>query len=157
MANATVLIVEDSADARELIHCILDSAGFAVTEAEDGEEAWQSLEHSLPDLLLTDLTMPRLDGFELIRRVRARVDLARLPIVAVTACVAAYGAEALKAGATTIIQKPIDPDYLEETVNQLLPKDRRHWTEIEQKGQANAYTDHQFIEAGCLAFLKSGA
>jgi two-component system chemotaxis response regulator CheY len=119
MARATILVVEDDDDTRDLIRCVLQCEGFAVLEAEDGRQALQVLEQSSPDLLLTDLMMPHLDGIELIRHLRARDDLAYLPIVVMTAC-GSYVRQALVEGVTGMIEKPADPDQLVEIIKQAM-------------------------------------
>lgn len=121
MARAAVLVAEDNAEMRYLFHVILEGAGFEVREAADGEEALRVLDHDLPDLLLTDIMMPRLDGIELIRRVRSRAEWADLPIVAMSAYGADHLAKAYLSGATLTIRKPMDPESLVEKVSEALP------------------------------------
>jgi len=126
MGRAAVLIAEDNDEMRHLFHIILESAGFDVTEAEDGEMALRALDHARPDLLLTDLMMPRVDGIELIRRVRERAELADLPIVAMSAYGSDHLAKAYVTGATATIRKPLDPDNLIDTIIDALPEPATH-------------------------------
>jgi CheY-like chemotaxis protein len=89
-APRRLLLVEDSPTVRRLLARTLAAAGFVVEEAANGLEAWARLgldpagPGARPDVLVTDLEMPHLDGFELVKRVRATVALASLPIVVVT-------------------------------------------------------------------------
>jgi two-component system sensor histidine kinase and response regulator WspE len=77
-----VLVVDDSAVVRELVASILRTAELLPETASDGEAAWRTLEQGPPDLVLTDVEMPRLDGFGLLRRIRERWP--RLPVVMLT-------------------------------------------------------------------------
>jgi CheY-like chemotaxis protein len=127
MSKVCILLAEDNTDTRLLLHYVLESNGFEVTEAEDGAAALELLEQRQPDLLLTDLMMPQVDGIELIQRVRARGDLADLPIVAMSAYGGDHLAKAYVNGATATIRKPLDVDDLVDTINQLLPKQPKTW------------------------------
>jgi CheY-like chemotaxis protein len=104
-----LLLVEDTDDLRRLFSRVLKANGFDVLEASDGHEALELLEGFRPELVVTDLMMPGMDGFELIRRVRAIPGLADLPIVAITAAATAEAeCEARRAGAADILPKPLD-------------------------------------------------
>ncbi|MGH9456906.1 MAG: hybrid sensor histidine kinase/response regulator [Thermoanaerobaculia bacterium] len=83
--RASILIVEDSITSRALLQQILEAAGFEVTAAVDGQEAWTLLRTERFDLVVSDVEMPRMDGFELTERIRADPDLGSLPVVLVTA------------------------------------------------------------------------
>jgi two-component system chemotaxis sensor kinase CheA len=80
-----VLVAEDSITARTVLQAILESAGYEVQTATDGAAAYAALRSATFDLLVTDVEMPRMDGFELTKRVRAEPQLAELPVVLVTA------------------------------------------------------------------------
>ncbi len=79
-----VLVVDDSVTTRHMEQNLLEHMGYAVLVAGDGVEAWKALERERVDAVLTDIEMPVMDGLELTRRIRARDDLARLPVVAVS-------------------------------------------------------------------------
>ncbi|WP_205695540.1 response regulator [Conexibacter sp. SYSU D00693] len=83
-AGATVLVVDDALTVRELQRAILERAGYAVLLAEDGEAALRVLDRERPDLVLTDVEMPRLDGFGLVEMIRGRADLAGMPVLIVS-------------------------------------------------------------------------
>jgi two-component system, chemotaxis family, sensor kinase CheA len=83
-ARARVLVVDDALTVRELQRSILERHGFEVETAEDGEAALALLDRRAPDLVLTDVEMPRLDGFGLVEAIRARADLAGLPVLIVS-------------------------------------------------------------------------
>jgi two-component system, cell cycle response regulator DivK len=80
-----ILIAEDNAVNRELLRELLESHGYTVHEARDGQEALQMIEQTPPDLLLLDIGMPVLDGFAVVRKIREDPRLVSLPVVAVTA------------------------------------------------------------------------
>ena len=80
----TVLVVDDSPVIRLLLGDILSAAGYDVRLAEDGAQALDMMKRRRPDLVLTDLNMPRMDGFSLVTAIKADPDLADLPIVVIT-------------------------------------------------------------------------
>lgn len=116
MARRVILLVEDSDDVRELIALSLMIEGFDVCEAADGQAALDLLAGLHPDLLLTDLTMPRVDGYELIRHVRESQEFSWLPVIAMSA----HGSNQLRRaeglGANLTLKKPCNPDDLLEAV-----------------------------------------
>jgi two-component system chemotaxis sensor kinase CheA len=83
-AQATVLVVDDALTVRELERSILERAGYKVVTAADGTEALARLGEVVPDLVLTDVEMPRLDGIGLTEAIRAQAGLANLPVVILT-------------------------------------------------------------------------
>jgi CheY-like chemotaxis protein len=107
MATATrVLLVEDSAGARMLLHHVLARAGYDVVEAVDGSEAWDLLlDHSF-DVIVSDLQMPGMDGLELVRRVRSTDFLSHMRVIVNTSLDAESDREAaIKAGADAYFTK----------------------------------------------------
>ena len=116
-ASPTVLVVDDSPVIRLLIADMLAAAGYGVEVAEDGAEALDKIRRARPDAVLTDLNMPRLDGFGLIVAVRRDPSLADLPILVVTSEEnQAKRARALAAGAGAWIVKPFEPAELVEAL-----------------------------------------
>jgi CheY-like chemotaxis protein len=116
----TVLVVDDNADTRVVVRWMLERWGHQVLEACDGREAFDAVVESRPDLVLMDLTMPVVDGYDAIRAIRGREEFSRLPIIAVTAfdrAVARDGAAA--AGFDYYLSKPIDFKRLEVLVEKL--------------------------------------
>jgi two-component system sensor histidine kinase and response regulator WspE len=101
-----VLVVDDSPLTRELLASLLDAVGFEVTTAADGEEAFERLKKEPVELVVTDLEMPRLDGFGLTRRLKAHPTLSRLPVVIVTTRGSASDRQqGMEAGADAFITK----------------------------------------------------
>ena len=107
MSGSHVLIVDDEPMVREVLARYLEQAGFAVTTAEDGEEALDAFSSAPPDLVLLDLMLPRIDGFEVFRRMRAS---SQTPVIMLTA----RGEETdrivgLELGADDYVTKPFSP------------------------------------------------
>ncbi|MBI3889993.1 MAG: response regulator [Candidatus Wallbacteria bacterium] len=121
-----VLVVEDSVASRTVIANILEAAGYGVTSAADGAEAWELLEAAPYDLVVTDIDMPAMDGLELTRRIRARAVAPDLPIVLVTALGSDdEKARGLKAGANAyLVKRTFDPAVLLARVRALVDRDR---------------------------------
>ncbi|NPA93369.1 MAG: response regulator [Chloroflexi bacterium] len=121
MAN-TILVVEDVPAVRELLEITLKFKGYQVESAGDGEEALRKIAAQRPDLVITDILMPRLDGFSLAQRLRRDPETRRLPIVFVSATyVAPEDKEfALSLGAVRFLEKPIDTEEFLLTVAEVL-------------------------------------
>src|SRR5882757_1147298 len=118
-----ILIAEDNAVNRELLRELLETHGHIVTEACNGEEALRLLDDSRPDILLLDLGMPVLDGYQTIRRIREKPSLAGLPVLAVTAYAMQGDKERiLNSGFDGYMSKPIDPKLLYQELDRLLSK-----------------------------------
>jgi CheY-like chemotaxis protein len=118
-----VLVVDDDPDARELLSMLLGHWGALVTVAASAREALAMLEPSLPDVLVSDISMPGFDGCWLIRQIRARpAELGgALPAVAVTALGGDYGSErAQAAGFQAYLRKPVDAGRLARVVSDLV-------------------------------------
>jgi CheY-like chemotaxis protein len=119
---ARILIVEDDAPSRELSRLLLASAGYPVIEAADGGAGLASTRSNRPDLVLCDLQMPVADGFTMLRMLRADPQLARTPVVALTAFNMPGDREAvLAAGFNGYLSKPIDPEDFALHVSAFLP------------------------------------
>ncbi len=117
----TVLVVEDFADNRFMLRRLLEMSGYRVVEAVDGREAVEKAGSERPDLILMDLSLPRLDGLDATRCIRELSGLDKIPIVAVSAHdTNDFHTEALAAGCNEYVTKPIDFDELENTLKRLL-------------------------------------
>ena len=116
-----ILIVEDQEDNRAIMRDILSSAGYALIEAIDGEEGVKLARSERPDLILMDIQLPMLDGYEATRQIRAIDELKSVPIIAVTSY-ALSGDEALarSAGCDTHVAKPFSPRELLAKVQEFL-------------------------------------
>jgi CheY-like chemotaxis protein len=116
MLKPTVLIAEGNPEYLVFLCETLEDEGFNIMVATDGEKAINILSEVKPDVIVTELMMPSVSGGDLIRFVRKTTALARVPIVVASAYGKAYESEALKAGATVVLQKPIDIDLLIDTI-----------------------------------------
>jgi CheY-like chemotaxis protein len=113
----TILVVDDLEDVRALIRKALETYGHRVVEAADGAEAVALAQSVLPDLILMDLSMPTLDGFAAVHRIRRLFGLGDVPIIALSAHTAQEVREdALAAGFCDYIVKPVDIVWLAEAV-----------------------------------------
>lgn len=121
-AKQTVLVVDDSITTRTLEESILTSAGYDVVTAGDGAEAWRLLRRSRFDLVVSDVEMPGLDGFELCAKIRASADHADLPVILVTALESAeHRARGLEVGADAYVPKSsFDQRDLLDTIHRLI-------------------------------------
>ena len=118
--RATVLVVDDNADTRVVVRWMLERWGYRVVEAADGREAYERAVEHRPALVVMDLSMPVADGYEAIRAIRSREELARLPVIAVTAFDRAVARdEAEAAGFDHYLSKPIDFKRLEVLAEKL--------------------------------------
>lgn len=117
----TVLVVEDFADTRFALRVALEMSGYHVEEAVNGVEAVEVARRVHPDLILMDIGLPLMDGFAATRTIRAEADLARVPIVAISAhATAEYRVKAVSAGCVEYVTKPVDLVSLNSLVKRLL-------------------------------------
>jgi CheY-like chemotaxis protein len=120
MRQHLVLLVEDDDDLRALYGFFLASAGFQVKAVKDGFEALSELQDQVADVIVTDLSMPVLDGIELIGIIKNRVDLANIPIIAMTSYGQTLQERAITAGADKVAGKPTDSRTLRNLIDSVL-------------------------------------
>ena len=117
LAGVSVLVVDDEADARDLMRRVLEDCQARVWTAGSAEEALQLLQRERPDVLVSDIGMPDVDGYEFLRRVRALSAGAGVPAIALTAFAASEDrTKALRAGFLVHVSKPVEPSELAATV-----------------------------------------
>ncbi|HEX7126370.1 MAG TPA: response regulator [Thermodesulfobacteriota bacterium] len=123
MSRPRILVVDDERDMRVMLDAVLRRAGFDVEQAADGQAAWEGVLARPPDLVITDILMPRLDGWQLCRRLRAERATARIPIIFLslrsTAPDRIYG---LQLGADDFLPKPFDTRELVARVRAVLKR-----------------------------------
>ena len=115
-----ILIVEDDFDTRYVLSLILKDEGYQVVTAADGECALAVAAEESPDLIITDINMPRVNGIELTRNIRLRQETSSMPIIAITAYGPATMETALAAGASACARKPIVPNDFLPIIKKLL-------------------------------------
>jgi CheY-like chemotaxis protein len=126
MSDATsngplVLVVEDYQDAREMYAAYLQFSGYRVAEATNGVEAIEQATELLPDIILMDLALPKMDGWEATRRLKMNEKTRHIPIVALTGHALAGHAEgARQAGCDSFVTKPCLPDALVAEIRRML-------------------------------------
>jgi two-component system chemotaxis sensor kinase CheA len=120
--QARLLVADDSFTTRELIKSILQSAGYAITVATDGADALDKLRRDTYDLVVSDVEMPRLNGFELTSRIRQEPALHTVPVILVTSLASDdHRRQGLEAGAQAyIVKSQFDQDNLLDAIQQLL-------------------------------------
>ena len=119
--SPAILIIENEVSNRILVERVLSTRGYRCISASHGREALQILEHEQVDLILTDLSMPVLDGYRTTQLIRARPGMEKVPIIAVTAfALSDEGEAARRIGCTEYLTKPFKPKQLLEVVERLL-------------------------------------
>jgi two-component system cell cycle response regulator DivK len=117
-----ILVVEDQEDNRRILRDLLGNAGYQLIEAESGEDALAAVMKQRPDLILMDIQLPIMDGYEATRQIRANPDMKAVPIIAVTSyALAGDEAKAQEAGCNAYVSKPFSPRALLAKVREYLP------------------------------------
>lgn len=124
--STRILVIEDNAANLELARYLLEAAGYDVLTAEDGEEGLRHARQARPDLVVSDLQMPVMDGFEFLAELRADPELKHLPVIAVTAfSMPGDATRVMQAGFDGYLSKPIVPETFVEQVAAYLPRASR--------------------------------
>ena len=118
----TILTVDDSATIRDMLYATLSSLGYRVVQAADGQLGLETLEREQPDVIITDINMPKMDGYEVIRQLRKNPRHKTTPILVLTTESDADKRNiARSAGATGWMVKPFDPEGLIAIINKVSP------------------------------------
>jgi two-component system cell cycle response regulator DivK len=121
MATKRILVIEDHEENRRLLRDLLTSFGYELTEAVTGEEGLTAAEANPPDLILMDIQLPGIDGYETTRRIKASPSLRHIPIIAVTSyALSGDDVKALEAGCDAYVTKPFDPAELLEKIREFI-------------------------------------
>jgi twitching motility two-component system response regulator PilH len=116
-----VLIVDDSMTQRQLISKILEQSGLTVLIATDGVEAWTQLQHAQPDIVVLDIIMPRMNGYEVCRKIKTDPTMHLLPVVMCSSKAEEFDRYwGMKQGADAYISKPFQAQELLSTIYKLL-------------------------------------
>ncbi len=116
-----VLIVDDDAKLREFVRVNLEAEGYVVREADSAQAGLAALDEESPDLILLDVMMPRVDGWEMLKRVQEKHGIGSIPVIMFSGKAEEGEQEAAARGAHGFIGKPFDPRALVESTKQLLP------------------------------------
>ena len=118
-----ILVIEDTEDNRQIIRDLLSSVGYELIEAVDGAEGVAKAQCHHPDLILMDIQLPQIDGYEATRRIRAIPELAGVPIIAVTSyALSGDEAKTREAGCDGYVAKPFSPRQLLAKIRDFLPE-----------------------------------
>jgi len=113
MAANRILVIEDHEENRRLLRDLLTSFGYELSEAVTGEDGLVAAEANPPDLILMDIQLPGIDGYEVTRRIKANPALRHIPVIAVTSyALSGDDVKALEAGCDAYVTKPFDPAEL---------------------------------------------
>jgi two-component system cell cycle response regulator DivK len=116
-----ILVVEDQEDNRRIMRDLLTSAGYEVMEAVTGEDGVSAAERHRPDLILMDIQLPGLDGYEATRQIKANPDLEHIPIIVVTSyALSGDDVKAFEAGCNAYVSKPFSPRALLAKIREYL-------------------------------------
>ncbi|MEB3271357.1 MAG: response regulator transcription factor [Synechococcus sp.] len=133
-----LLLVDDEPGLRTAVKAYLEDEGFQVTTAHDGEEGWTLAQELLPDVILSDVMMPRCDGYGLLRRLRADERLGGTPVIFLTAKgMTADRIAGFNAGADDYIPKPFDPNELVARVHNVVRRQERLLAEAARYADAD--------------------
>ena len=117
-----ILVVEDHEDNRQILRDLLGAAGFEMVEAHDGGAAHSTATATKPDLILMDIQLPVVDGYEATRRIKADPDLKNIPIIVVTSyALSGDEGKARAAGCDAYVTKPYSPRQLLAKIKEFLP------------------------------------
>jgi two-component system response regulator RpaA len=124
VALGKILVIEDNRDSRDILAKLLRMSGYDVMSANDGEAGLAAALQQNPDLIITDIHMPNMNGIEFVQRVRNDQTLDKVPVLVVTAFGAQVAREAVNAGADAAAEKPFDFDRFLLTVEELIGRGR---------------------------------
>ena len=117
-----ILVVEDQDDNRRILRDLLTASGYELIEAVDGEQGLAAVEQERPDLILMDIQLPGIDGYEVTRRIKANEALRHIPIIAVTSyALSGDDQKAFAAGCDAYVTKPFSPRELLAKIREYLP------------------------------------
>lgn len=120
MAARTVLLLEDNPSVRELIKVLLETEGYAIIEASDGQDGLDKAESMKPDLMILDLMMPGLDGENVLRAMRRHSKLSKVPVLVVSGKYESLDALRKLIGHENIFPKPFEPSRMLDRIGELI-------------------------------------
>jgi two-component system cell cycle response regulator DivK len=117
-----ILVIEDQEDNRQIVRDLMTASGYELIEATTGEEGLEAASRERPDLILMDIQLPGIDGYEVTRRIKADPNLRQIPIIAVTSyALSGDDKKAFAAGCDGYVTKPYSPRLLLAKIREYLP------------------------------------
>ena len=117
-----ILVIEDQEDNRQIVRDLMTASGYELIEATTGEEGLEAASRERPDLILMDIQLPGIDGYEVTRRIKADPKLSKIPIIAVTSyALSGDDKKAFAAGCDGYVTKPYSPRLLLAKIREYLP------------------------------------
>jgi len=117
-----ILVIEDQEDNRQIVRDLMTASGYELIEATTGEEGLEAASRERPDLILMDIQLPGIDGYEVTRRIKADPKLRQIPIIAVTSyALSGDDKKAFAAGCDGYVTKPYSPRLLLAKIREYLP------------------------------------
>ncbi|AFY67673.1 response regulator transcription factor [Geitlerinema sp. PCC 7407] len=153
-----LLLVDDEPGLREAVQAYLEDSGFQVQTASNAKDGWDMLQRSQPDLVITDIMMPQVDGYEFLKQMREDVRFKALPVVFLTARgMTGDRIQGYQAGCDAYLSKPFDPDELVAIVENLLER-RATATAASDSGETPDIADmaRQIAEIKALLTQRGG-
>jgi two-component system cell cycle response regulator DivK len=118
-----ILVIEDQEDNRQIVRDLVTASGYELIEATTGEEGLEVAARERPDLILMDIQLPGIDGYEVTRRIKANPKLRKIPIIAVTSyALSGDDKKAFAAGCDSYVTKPYSPRLLLAKIREYLPQ-----------------------------------
>jgi two-component system cell cycle response regulator DivK len=119
--SRTILVIEDQEDNRRIMRDLLEASGYVIVEAVNGIDGVHAAETHRPDLILMDVQLPGIDGYEATRRIKATPDLEKIPVIIVTSyALSGDDRKAFEAGCDAYVSKPFSPRSLLAKVREFL-------------------------------------
>lgn len=123
MEDKTILYIEDNAHNRRIVRKLLSMFGYSVIEAEDGLQGYQMIQDLKPPLVLLDISLPTMDGIQIVGLVKASEELRHIPVIALTASAMRGDRERfLEAGCNDYLSKPVNAQELHQMVDSYYPE-----------------------------------
>lgn len=123
-----ILVVEDDPDSREFLATLLKLEGYAVVTANDGLEGIEKVETNRPDIIISDICMPNLDGLDMVKRLRQSPEYKRIPIVMLSAFGSGNLSSAINVGANEALRKPVHAELLLQYITKWIGETMRYKT-----------------------------
>lgn len=116
----SIVLIEDHDATREIFKAVLETGGYDVVSAPDGEAGLEAVRAVEPDVVITDIAMPGIDGIQVVRTLGSDADTQRIPVIAATAQSSGYDPDDLKNLFAAVLRKPVSPSELLQTIREVL-------------------------------------